>query len=72
MEILRTQLELQSMYDPTIEATMNIAEYLTYMSKKNCDYKALMTIIRLACPDDDFELTFIPVEHSYLLIEPIQ
>lgn len=61
MEVLRMQLELHFLYDPDVEATMNIAEYLIYMSKKNCDYKALITIIRMACPNDELEFTFIPV-----------
>lgn len=58
---MRKQLEMYLIQDNEAEAAMNIPEYLVHMSKKNCNFKALITAIELSCPKGELDITFIPV-----------
>lgn len=67
-ERLRAQLDSNRL---SLERTKSIANYLTKISKYNCDHKKLIAIIRNSCDGAEFNRLSFKVSHIPLMASPV-
>lgn len=49
--------------DPTMDISkMNLPEYLVYMSKQNCNIRAIINAIQLSCESKNLDIQIFPVK----------
>lgn len=65
LDVLRQEMPhfRYSPSDSAVGLAMNIPEYLVYMSKLNCNYKAIISAIKLACRTQELDIKFFPVNN---------
>lgn len=47
-----------------VQKISDVPEYIVHMSKKNCDYKRIIRLIRMACKEK-LHIEFIPVIYNF-------